>query len=39
MDEQMLRRALMEANLERFRDVLEGAERDCLPDDDRFAVG
>ena len=28
MDEQMLRRALMEANLERFRDVLEGADRD-----------
>ena len=28
MDEQMLRRALMEANLERFRDVLERADRD-----------
>ena len=28
MDEQMLRRALMEASLERFRDVLEGADRD-----------
>ena len=28
MDEQMLRRALMEANLERFRDVLEAADRD-----------
>lgn len=28
MDEQMLRRALMEANLERFRDALEGAGRD-----------
>ena len=28
MDEQMLRRALMEANLERFRDALEGADRD-----------
>ena len=28
MDERMLRLALMEANLERFREVLEGAERD-----------
>ena len=28
MDERMLRLALMEANLERFRDVLEGADRD-----------
>lgn len=28
MDERMLRRALMEANLERFRDVLERADRD-----------
>ena len=27
MDEQILRRALMEANLERFRAVLEAAER------------
>ena len=28
MDERMLRLALMEANLERFRDALEGADRD-----------
>ena len=26
MDERMLRHALMEANLERFRDVLDAAE-------------
>ena len=30
MDERMLRHALMEANLERFRDVLDAAEEpDC----------
>ena len=28
MDEQMLRHALMEANLERFREVLDAADRD-----------
>ena len=28
MDERMLRLALMEANLERFRDGLAGADRD-----------
>ena len=28
MDERMLRLALMEANLERFREVLEGTDRD-----------
>lgn len=31
MDERMLRHALMEANLERFRDVLDAAENRTGP--------